>query len=181
MVVVIEDPLVAVRYIQERRRTGRDHHDEVWEGVYLVSPDPNNEHQSLTVRFGRCALVSIEDEGLGRVFTGGNVSDQAEDWTTNFRCPDIAVYLEGGIAKDMGSHWLMGPDFAVEIVSRGDRSRDKFDFYAAVGTRELLIVDRYPWASNCTGSKPGRSSWSANPPSRSRPSWLASCSRSHSN
>ncbi len=39
-----------------------------------------------------------------------------------------------------------GPDFAVEIVSRGDRSRQKFDFYAGIGTRELLLVDRYPWA-----------------------------------
>jgi hypothetical protein len=27
----------------------------------------------------------------------------------------------------------------------GDRSRDKLDFYAGIGTREVLIVDRDPW------------------------------------
>jgi hypothetical protein len=31
-------------------------------------------------------------------------------------------------------------------VSRGDRSRDKLDFYMKVGTRELFLVDRFPWA-----------------------------------
>ena len=31
-------------------------------------------------------------------------------------------------------------------MSPHDRSREKFDFYGSVATRELLIVDRYPWA-----------------------------------
>jgi len=38
-----------------------------------------------------------------------------------------------------------GPDFAIEIISPEDSSRDKLDFYAKVGVRELLIVDRAPW------------------------------------
>jgi len=38
--------------------------------------------------------------------------------------------------------WLGGPDFAVEIVSPDDASRDKLDFYARVGVRELLVIDR---------------------------------------
>src|SRR5262249_46987083 len=40
-----------------------------------------------------------------------------------------------------------GPDFAVEIMSPHDRSREKFGFYAkvGVGVRELLLVDRRPW------------------------------------
>jgi Uma2 family endonuclease len=33
----------------------------------------------------------------------------------------------------------------VEVVSPGDRSRQKLPFYASVGTRELLVVDREPW------------------------------------
>ena len=45
-----------------------------------------------------------------------------------------------------GAYWLGGPDFAVEVISRHDRSRKKFDFYAKVGVRELLLVDRKPWA-----------------------------------
>jgi len=38
-----------------------------------------------------------------------------------------------------------GPDFVVEIASDFDRSREKFEFYASVGVRELLLVDRNPW------------------------------------
>ena len=57
----------------------------------------------------------------------------------------MAVFLKGNPAKDRDTHWFGGPDFAVEIVSPSDRSRDKLDFYAKVGVRELLIVDRKPW------------------------------------
>ena len=39
-----------------------------------------------------------------------------------------------------------GPDFAVEILSEGDLARKKLDFYAKVGTREVLIIDRDSWA-----------------------------------
>ncbi len=49
-------------------------------------------------------------------------------------------------AVNRDTFWYGGPDFAVEIVSKGDRSRKKLPFYAKVGTRELLIVDRKPWA-----------------------------------
>jgi hypothetical protein len=34
----------------------------------------------------------------------------------------------------------------VEIISEDDRSREKLSFYAAVGVRELLLIDRDPWA-----------------------------------
>jgi hypothetical protein len=30
-------------------------------------------------------------------------------------------------------------------VSPGDRSRDKLGFYASVGTREVIVIDRDPW------------------------------------
>ncbi|MCH7988662.1 MAG: Uma2 family endonuclease [Planctomycetes bacterium] len=52
---------------------------------------------------------------------------------------DVAVYLND-------THWYGGPDFAVEIISPNDRAREKLEFYAKVNTRELLIVDRDPWA-----------------------------------
>ena len=76
---------------------------------------------------------------------GANVSDREKDWTTNYRCPDVVVVLPGGAARDCRTHWFGGPDFCVEIASHGDRSRDKLDFYAAIGVRELLLVDRDPW------------------------------------
>jgi Uma2 family endonuclease len=55
------------------------------------------------------------------------------------------VFLKGTHAKDCGTHWFGGPDFAIEVVFPRDRSRDKLAFYAKVSVRELLIVDRKPW------------------------------------
>jgi Uma2 family endonuclease len=75
-----------------------------------------------------------------------NVSDRDKGWKENFRVPDVAVFLAGGSAINRKSHGVGGPDFAIEVISEGDRTRDKFDFYAKVGTRELLVFDRHPWA-----------------------------------
>ena len=119
--------------------------DEVWDGVWVVSPNPNNEHQSVVMNLGTIFNVLLGWTGLGSVQAGSNVSDRVDQWEHNFRCPDVVVYLQGTTARNLGTHWVGGPDFAVEVISPSDRSRKKFDFYAKVGTRELLIVDRDPW------------------------------------
>lgn len=144
LVVLDRDDMKAL--IRRRRATGGDRFDEVWNGVYVMSPDADNEHQQVGTK-----LASVLDRALGerddiQVFAGTNVSDRAEQWRRNYRCPDVAVFLPGNPAEDRGSHWLGGPDFAVEIISPNDRSRKKFDFYAAVNVRKLLLVARRPWA-----------------------------------
>jgi Uma2 family endonuclease len=87
----------------------------------------------------------MQDPGLGKVRPGVNVSDRIDDWKYNYRIPDVAVFLNEGTAECYDTFWFGGPDFTTEIVSPDDRSRDKFDFYAKVGTRELLLIDRDPW------------------------------------
>ena len=57
----------------------------------------------------------------------------------------MAVFLTDNPAERCGAFWYGGPDFAIEIVSPEDRSRDKLEFYASVGVRELLLVDHDPW------------------------------------
>ncbi len=69
-----------------------------------------------------------------------------KDWKYNYRRPDIAVVFPTNPGKNCGTHWFGGPDLAVEIVSPHDRSHKKLDFYASVGVRELLIIDRNPSA-----------------------------------
>src|SRR5262249_9154484 len=105
----------------------------------------NNEHQGMGTRFASVIDIALDHPEPEQVFAGCNVSDRADDWTQNYRCPDVAVFLAGNPAEDRGSHWLGGPDLAVEILSPGDLSRDKLDFYARVGVRELLLIDRDPW------------------------------------
>jgi len=131
-----------VRSVMESEYHNRD---EVWDGVWVVSPNPNDEHNDVEMNLGTIFNVVLGWTGLGRVRSGPNVSDRAEQWEHNFRCPDLAVFLQGTTARNLGVHWQGDPDFAVEVISPNDRSRKKFDFYAQVNTRELLIVDRDPW------------------------------------
>lgn len=83
--------------------------------------------------------------GIGQVFQGANVSDREDDWTKTYRVPDVLVFLEGTSAADRKTHWFGDPEFAVEIISLGDRAFEKLEFYASVETDELLVVDRDPW------------------------------------
>ncbi len=80
-----------------------------------------------------------------RLYAGINVSDRPDDWTKNFRCPDVAVYLSGNPAYLKGASYIGGPDFAVEVTSPDEDPYRNLKFYHDVATRELLIVDRDPW------------------------------------
>jgi Uma2 family endonuclease len=145
MPAFVADPYVEQRLRAERRAAGADKYDEVWDGVYVIMPLPNNEHQELVGRLNNYLFVAVEAAGLGRVYPGVNVSDRRHGWEQNYREPDVAVFLNDTHAENCGTHWLGGPNLAVEIVSLHDRSREKLDFYAGVGVAELLLIDRAPW------------------------------------
>jgi Uma2 family endonuclease len=119
---------------------------EVWEGVEVVPPMPNEEHQEFVVGLIVPIHMAIKTAGLGRVYPGVNVSDRAGGWTHNYRGPDVVVYLNGNPAVNHGTHFEGGPDFLAEILSPGEGAYDKFDFYAKVNTREVMLVFRDPWA-----------------------------------
>ena len=146
MTTLITDRHLERSLIRRRRAWGADKYDEVWNGVYIMNAMPNIEHQNLVGRLTYILQYLIVDPGLGMVQPGCNVTDRAEKWRENYRVPDVAVFLNATKAINKKSHWLGGPDLAVEIVSPRDRSREKLDFYAKVGTRELLLVDRDPWS-----------------------------------
>jgi Uma2 family endonuclease len=145
MVAMILDSLLEERLRAERAAWGADHHDEVWEGVYMMTPLPNNEHQLLVGRLTRVLDEIVTDGALGQVLPGANVSDRVDDWKHNYRVPDVVVFLNDTQAVNHDTFWHGGPDFAIEIVSHQDKSREKLEFYGRVGTRELLLIDRDPW------------------------------------
>jgi Uma2 family endonuclease len=142
----IPNPELENELIERRRRTGADRFDEVWDGVYVMAPLADNEHQGLATGISAALHAAVEGARPGTVYAGVNVSDRADDWMQNYRCPDVAVFGKRGRATNCQTHWLGGPDFVVEITSPRDRSREKLSFYARVGTRELLLVDRDPWS-----------------------------------
>jgi Uma2 family endonuclease len=168
MALLVLDPAKARHLIRERRKNGLDRYDEVWDGVYVMAPIANNEHQSLATQIVIAIGNGIRIPEDGLVFAGCNVSNREDKWEKNYRVPDVAVFLAGNPAEDRHTHWLGGPDFAVEVVSPKDRSRDKLAFYHGVGVKELLVVDRKPWklelyrasdsalilAGVCTATKP---------------------------
>jgi Uma2 family endonuclease len=137
----LEDELRAAR-----EASGADRWDEVWEGVYIMPPMPNNEHQTIVVRFGSILVDIIERPLLGQVFVGVNVSDREVDWDKNYRVPDVAAFLNDTKAKNCNTHWCGGPDLVIEVLSPYDQARAKLPFYGKVGVRELLLIDRDPWA-----------------------------------
>lgn len=145
MTTIIHDADVEKRVQSERAVSGADRYDEVWEGVYMMSPMPNDEHQMIVN-----AMASILQDmsgwpGLGQVRPGVNVSDRIENWQQNYRVPDVAVFLNETKAVNHNSFWFGGPDLAIEVVSAGDQTREKLDFYSAVATQELLVIHRAPW------------------------------------
>ncbi|MEW4566396.1 Uma2 family endonuclease [Tautonia sp. JC769] len=133
------------RIIRRRKESGAYRWDEVWDGVYVVSPDPDIQHQGLAGEFYHVFRLALVGDPEALIYPSINISDRPDRWRKNFRCPDAAVFLPGNPAENRGAYWLGGPDFLVEILSPGDRARRKLPFYANVGVREVLIVDRNPW------------------------------------
>jgi Uma2 family endonuclease len=146
MAIVVSDRDLERRLKAERKKSGADRYDEVWEGVYHMPPLVADEHQEIVTELSFIFTLTIKGAGLGIVRAGVNVSDREKTWKFNYRVPDVAVFLKGTTARNCRTHWVGGPDFAVEIASRGDETRDKLPFYGKVGTRELLLIDRHPWA-----------------------------------
>lgn len=145
MATLIIDPEFEERLRAERKAIGADGYDEVWEGLYVMTPHPGEEHQAIQMRLAVALQAVIGWESDHRIYAGINVSDRDNGWEHNYRVPDVAVFLAGTQARNCGTHWRGGPDFAVEIISPGDRSREKLAFYAEVGVRELLLIARDPW------------------------------------
>ncbi len=140
--VLVLDSLHGDAMIQERKRLRLDRHDEVWEGTYVMSPNPRIEHQELVSDLDRIFNDILKPTGLGKSYPGVNVSDRREGWEHNYRIPDVAVVFAASRAVNLGTHFLNGPDFLVEIESPGDDTEEKVPFYSQIGVRELLIIHR---------------------------------------
>ena len=146
MGILIYDPVIEAEVRRLRACYPGVEYDEVWEGVTVVSPQPNMNHQRLAKRLMEALTAVVEGAGLGSVYGPVNVSDRADGWTQNYREPDLSVYLAGNPAVEHDTHMQGGPDLLVEVISPGEDPYAKLDFYAEVGTREVLIVHRDPWA-----------------------------------
>jgi Uma2 family endonuclease len=119
--------------LEQRRRSGADRWDEVWEGVLHMVPPPSDPHQA----FGTYLLVALTPiataAGLESRHEGGYFRS-----TDDYRQPDLLFARR----EHFTHRGLEGPaELVVEILSPGDESRDKLGFYAAMSVSEVLLVD----------------------------------------
>jgi Uma2 family endonuclease len=117
-------------FLEQRRRTGADHHDEVWEGVYHMIPGPDLAHALVAQQLAVLLDAPARAHGLV-VSTEFNLG--AKD---DYRVPDLGVHRNPQLAV-----WIPTAVIAVEVLSPDDDTWKKLPFYARHEVDELLIVD----------------------------------------
>lgn len=126
---VAQDPFVDAR-LADRRQKGLDLRDEVWEGVYHVAPYEHARNGRLEMRLARYLQPHADAAGLdagGSFHLGG---------PTDFRVPDLGYHRTSESQLHMPSAAIV-----VEILSQGDETYAKLDFYAAHDVDEVWILD----------------------------------------
>jgi Uma2 family endonuclease len=122
---------VADEVILRRQVLGLDLFDEVWEGVYHMAPAPHGRHGSVEAKLMMLLGQRAQEQGL-RVSGPCNIGEP-----NNYRVPDVTFSVAD--APELNFHPTA--EAVVEIVSPGDESRLKYDFYFRAGLKEVVIVD----------------------------------------
>jgi Uma2 family endonuclease len=125
--------------LADRHAKGLDRWDEMWEGVLHMTPAPSNEHQRILDELIMFLGRHLRDTRRGTLRSGINVFKGSD----NYRIPDLTFVAHGRerIFTDDGVRGG-GPDAVIEIQSPEDETYDKLAFYAALGIREVIVVDR---------------------------------------
>jgi Uma2 family endonuclease len=116
--------------IEQRRTTGADRYDEIWEGEYHMAPAPHGAHG----RVDREIAVLLRPLAQrARLYDSGPFNlGQPND----YRVPDAGLHRTAATAT-----WNATAALVVEIVSPDDETWEKLPFYAAHGVDEVLVVD----------------------------------------
>lgn len=129
--LILDPPPAFQALIEQRRALGQDHLDEVWEGVYHMAPAPSKAHALLDDALAGVLRPYALAAGL---FGSGQFN--LGDGMDNYRVPDRGFHR-----SDSDEVWVATAAIVVEILSPGDESYAKFDFYAAHGVEEIIIAD----------------------------------------
>lgn len=123
--------------LDERRRKGLDKRDEVWAGVLHMVPPAESLHNTMARDLFVVLLRIARRLGLDARFEIGLFDPRVKD-DKEYRVPDLVVVPPHLISKRgvEGKATLV-----IEVLSPGDESREKLPFYAAVGVREVWLVD----------------------------------------
>jgi Uma2 family endonuclease len=134
-------PVVSEDILAQRKRTGADRYDEMWEGVLHMAPVPNRLHQDFEFSLEAYLRHFWAPERDARVYHQINVASIG-GWATDYRVPDVVMLLPHRFAIDRNEYFEGAPTAVVEIHSPGDESYDKLPFYFDLGVPEVWIIQR---------------------------------------
>ena len=132
------------QWLERRRLSGADRFDEVWEGRYVVAPDPHSAHGAVQLELGVLLKRVAVARGLlaAQTFNLGGPQD--------YRIPDA------GLLPGPYQVWHDTAVLVVEVLSPDDMTFDKLDFYTAHGVQELLVVDWEQRSVRCFALQDGQ-------------------------
>jgi Uma2 family endonuclease len=129
--VLVGPPPREIEDLLERRRAlGQDLFDEIWDGDYHVAPAPHGRRGQIDFQLARLLGPLVDRAGL---FGSGPCNIGKPD---DYRVPDQAYFADATPQAFNPTATIV-----VEIVSPGDETRLKSDFYHRAGVREFVIVD----------------------------------------
>jgi Uma2 family endonuclease len=149
MATLVHDPEpIELQRLRERReQLDLDHHDEVWEGVLHMNPPPTGEHQYLLQQLAELLGPLARSAGLVPLIQEFGLGEGKAD----YRTPD------GGLHRTQPRGvWHSTAALVIEVVSPGDETWAKLDFYAAHDVEEPLILDPQERRVHWLGLKGGR-------------------------
>lgn len=130
LVVVGEPPVEITSFLARRRALGQDSFDEVWEGEYHVVPAPHSWHGQVDSELAALLRPPAKAAGL---FITSQFNLGVQD---DYRVPD------GGYHRTRPSGvWIATAAVVVEVLSPGDETWEKFDFYARHAVDEICVAD----------------------------------------
>jgi Uma2 family endonuclease len=125
--------------LADRRAKGLDRWDEMWEGVLQITPAPSLQHQRILDELIIFLGAHLRATKRGQLVSGINVFGRSD----NYRIPDL-TFVANGHEHIFSADGVRGggPDAVSEIRSPEDETYDKLPFFAALGIREAIVVDR---------------------------------------
>ncbi|MCW2605328.1 MAG: hypothetical protein JWO60_21 [Frankiales bacterium] len=130
--------------LARRRLSGADRYDEVWEGRYVVAPDPHSAHSAVQVELAGLLKTVARRLGVRAVLT------------FNLGHPDDYRIPDAGLLPGPHGVWHDTALLVVEVLSPDDATFEKLDFYTAHGVQELLVVDVEQRSVRCFALQEGQ-------------------------
>lgn len=127
--------------LNERRRTGADRWDELWDGVLHMTPSPSREHQDFQDELRTWIRNHWARPFGNRVHREVNLC-MPGGWPNDYRIPDLMLLDPPRFGIDKNAYFEGPPLVVIEIHSPGDESYEKLDYYAELGVPEAWIIDR---------------------------------------